>query len=70
MLRYLYRRGQFKGLFGGSRAWTGVWALLFAARMFKKATTRDAKVVFTEVLQGGETVVIREEDAAPKRKRR
>jgi len=38
--------------------------------MFKKATTRDAKVVFTEVLQGGETVVIREEGAAPKKKQR
>jgi hypothetical protein len=70
MLRYLYRRSQLKGLMGGSRAWTGVWALLFAVRMFKKASSRDAKVVYTEVLHPGETVVIRHEDAAPKRKRR
>ncbi|CAN5201701.1 hypothetical protein BH24ACT1_BH24ACT1_08460 [soil metagenome] len=70
MLRYLYRRGQLKGLLGGSRGWTAVWGVLLAARLFKKASTRDAKVVYTEVLHPGETVVIRHEDAAPKRKRR
>jgi hypothetical protein len=70
MLRYLYRRGQLKGLLGGSKAWTVLWALLFAARMFKKASNRDAKVVYTEVLHPGETVVIRHEDPGPKRKRR
>lgn len=70
MLRYLYRRGQLKGLLGGSRGWTVVWGVLFSARLFKKATTRDAKVVYSEVLRPGETVVIRHEDAARKRKRK
>ncbi len=70
MLRYLYRRSQLKGLMGGSRAWTSVWALLFAVRLFKKVSGREAKVVYTEVLHPGETVVIRHEDAAPKRRRR
>lgn len=70
MLRYLYRHSQLKGLMGGSRAWTSVWALLFAVRLFKKVSARDAKAVYTEVLQPGETLVIRHEDAAPKRKRR
>ena len=70
MLRYLYRRGQLKGLLGGSKAWTGVWAVLFTVRMFKKASSRDAKVVYSEVLHPGETFVIRHEDAVPKSKRR
>lgn len=70
MFRYLYRRGQFKGLFGGSRGWTAVWAVIFTARMAKKALTREEKVVFTEELQPGQTVVIRHEVPAPKRPNR
>jgi hypothetical protein len=59
MLRYLYRRGQILGLLGGSRGWTVLWAVIFGARMVKKATTRDAKVVYSETLRPGESVVIR-----------
>lgn len=70
MLRYLYRRGQLRGLLGGSRGWTAVWAVLFAARLFKKAGTKEAKVVYTEVLHPGETVVIRHEDAVRTKRRR
>ncbi len=59
MLRYLYRAGQMKGLLGGSRPWTIVWALLFGARMLKKAAGRDADVVHCSVLEPGEGLVIR-----------
>lgn len=62
MLRYLYRRGQLRGLFGGSKGWTVVWAVIFGARMLKKATTREPEVVYSEVLSPGETVVVRHED--------
>ena len=58
MLRNLYRRSQFKGLLGGSRAWTALWAAIFTARMAKKAATREARVVYAEELQPGETIVI------------
>ena len=69
MLRYLYRRSQIRGLFGGSRGWTVLWALIFGARLVKKATTRDAKVVYSETLSPGQSLVIRH-DAAPARGKR
>lgn len=62
MLRYLYRRGQVRGLFGGSRGWTVIWAMIFGARMLKKATTKEPKVVYSEVLRPGQSVVISHED--------
>ena len=61
MLRYLYRRGQLRGLLGGSRPWTVVWAVLLGARLVRKAATREEKVVYSEVLAPGQTVVIRHE---------
>lgn len=64
MLRYLYRRSQFRGLLGGSRGWTIVWAVLFGARLVKKATTREEKVVYSEKLRPGQTLVIRHEGSA------
>ncbi len=70
MLRYLYRRGQLRGLFGGSKPWTMVWAVIFGARMVKKATTREPKVVFSEVLTPGETVVVRQEEQPSSRRTR
>lgn len=65
MLRYLYRRGQLRGLLGGSRGWTIVWAVLLAGRLIKKATTREEKVVYSEVLRPGQSVVIRHEGLIP-----
>jgi hypothetical protein len=68
MLHYLYRRGQLRGLFGGSKGWTLVWAVIFGARMLKKASTREPEVVYSEVLSPGETVVVRHEDRLLKKK--
>jgi hypothetical protein len=65
VLRYLYRRGQLRGLFGGSRGWTVVWAVIFSARMLKKASTREPEVVYSEILGPGETVILRNEEPAP-----
>ncbi|MDP8987112.1 MAG: hypothetical protein M3N11_02005 [Actinomycetota bacterium] len=70
MLRYLYRAGQMKGLLGGSRPWTIVWALLFGARMLKKAVRRESEVVHCSVLEPGDGLVIRHEgrpERPPKR---
>ncbi|HEV2767128.1 MAG TPA: hypothetical protein VGV63_05405 [Acidimicrobiales bacterium] len=50
-----------KGLLGGSRRWTIVWAVLFGARMLKKATGRDPEVVHRTVLEPGDGLVIRHE---------
>ncbi|MGI9118665.1 MAG: hypothetical protein ACR2G7_00770 [Acidimicrobiales bacterium] len=70
MLRYLYRRGQVRGLLGGSKGWTVLWATIFGARMLKKATTREPKVVYSEVLGPGESLVIRHEDQPDRERRR
>lgn len=70
MLRYLYRRAQMKGLFGGSRGWTIVWTVLLGARMLKKLGDREAKAVYSEVLGPGETLLISHEATPQKGRRR
>ncbi|MBW3579450.1 MAG: hypothetical protein KY431_00235 [Actinobacteria bacterium] len=70
MWRYLYRRGQIKGLFGGSRGWTMVWAAIFLSRMVRKIGQREAKTVYSEVLGPGEQLVISHERQPPKGRRR
>jgi hypothetical protein len=69
VLRYLYRRGQLRGLFGGSKGWTVVWAVLFGVRMLKKASTREPEVVYSEILGPGETVILRNEELPPTKRR-
>ncbi len=70
MMRYLYRRAQMRGLFGGSRAWTVVWTVLFGARMLKKLGSREPETVYSEVLGPGETLLISHEAAPQKGRRR
>lgn len=70
MLRYLYRAGQVKGLLGGSRPWAIVWALLFGARMLKKATGREPEVVHRAELEPGDGLVIRHEAPAERQPKR
>ena len=70
MWRYLYRRGQVRGLFGGSRAWTIVWATIFGARMLRKATSRQPATVYSEVLGAGESLLITHETEPERRRRR
>jgi hypothetical protein len=71
MLNYLRRRAQFKGVIGGSRGWTILWAALMGGRLLRRATTDAPEVVFKRKLQPGESVVIRSEHPEPsKRKQR
>ena len=70
MWRYLYRRGQFKGLLGGSRGWTVLWAVLFAGRMVRKASRREPTTVYSEVLGPGEQLVISQGREPAKGRRR
>lgn len=69
MLRFLYRRGMFKGLFGGSKGWTLVWAVIFGTRMLKKLGGSESKTVYSEVVHPGESLLITHE-VAPERGRR
>ncbi|MDP9419754.1 MAG: hypothetical protein M3P53_06355 [Actinomycetota bacterium] len=70
MWRYLYRRAQLKGLFGGSRAWTVLWAVIFVRRMLRKAGRGEAETVYSEALRPGEQLVITHERHPPKGRRR
>ena len=62
MLRYLYRRAQVKGVFGGSRGWTVVWAVILGGRLVRRLTTAKPEVVYTSPLKPGEALVIRSGD--------
>jgi len=59
MLNYLRRRAQLKGVVGGSRGWTILWAVLIGARLLRRLTKDEEKVVFSRKLLPGEAVVIR-----------
>jgi hypothetical protein len=61
VLNYLRRRAQLKGVIGGSRGWTVLWAVLMGARFLRRLTRDEPKVVFTRKLRPGEALVIRSE---------
>ena len=62
MIRLLYRQAQFRGLVGGSRPWTLVWGLMFAARLVRRVTGDKPKVVYREKVVPGQVLVIRNGD--------
>ena len=66
MLRYLYRRAQVKGLFGGSRPWTALWAVLLGVRLLRRVFRDKPDIVFSEELADGETLVISTKDREPR----
>jgi hypothetical protein len=61
VLGYLRRRAQLKGVIGGSRGWTILWAVLVGGRLLRRLTRDQEKVVFTRKLRPGEALVIRSE---------
>jgi hypothetical protein len=61
MLSYLRRRAQMRGVVGGSRGWTILWAILMGARLLRRLTTDEEKVVYRHKLRPGESLVIRGE---------
>ena len=67
MLNYLRRRAQLKGVVGGSRGWTILWAILIGGRLLRRLTSDDEKVVFRRKLHPGEAVVIRSEKSGAER---
>jgi hypothetical protein len=61
VLNYLRRRAQFKGVVGGSRGWTILWAVLMGGRLLRRLTRDESKVVFSRTLRPGDALVIRSE---------
>jgi hypothetical protein len=61
MLGYLRRRAQLKGVVGGSRGWTILWAVLMGGRLLRRLTSDKPEVIYTHELRPGEALVIRSE---------
>jgi hypothetical protein len=56
---YLRRGALYKGVFGGSRGWLAVGAVVWGPRLVRKAMGRNEEVVTTEVLRPGDVVCLR-----------
>jgi hypothetical protein len=67
MIRFLTRYGTTRGIFGGSRAWTVVAVVGWTLRLLQRAHNEPPKVVYSEVLQPGETLEIRHLPPLPER---
>ena len=56
--RLIRLRAMQRGVLGGSRFWTTVFGLSVGWRLFKRLTDPTPKVLTTEVLQPGDTLVV------------
>ena len=66
MAGYLYRRAQTKGLLGGSRPWTVVWAALLGLRLLRRVLRDRPEILYREELAPGEVLVISTKDRDPR----
>jgi len=58
MLRRLTRLGITRGLLGGDRRWLALGTAVFGLRALAKLATKEPKVVYSEDLAPGESLVI------------
>jgi len=58
LTRYLTRTARARGFLGGSRGWMAVGVVLYGARLLSRFTGAGSKVVYSERLDAGETLVI------------
>lgn len=58
MLRSLTKLGITRGLLGGSRGWLAVGTAAVSLRLLAKMAIKEPKVVFSEDLAPGESLVI------------
>jgi hypothetical protein len=66
VIAFLRRRATVRGPLGGSRQWTLVWAILLGMRLLRRFTKHQPKVVFSEELQPGESLLISGDDREPR----
>jgi len=57
-LAALRRNSVSKGLLGGQRGWMAVGAVVWGARLLRKALGRTEQVIFTEKLEPGKTLCL------------
>jgi hypothetical protein len=58
LVRFLSRRARSRGFLGGSRPWMAVGVVLFGARALGRVTGGGTKVLYSEKLDEGRTLVI------------
>ena len=58
MLRSLTRLGIYRGLLGGNRGWMALGAVAVGIRGLGRLAAKEPKVVFSEQLDPGQTLVI------------
>jgi hypothetical protein len=63
---FLHRQAQMRGLLGGSRPWTILWAVLATRRLLKRLTRDAPEVVYSEELLPGQAIIISGRDREPK----
>jgi hypothetical protein len=56
--RYLTRNATTRGFLGGSRPWMAVGVALFGVRLFNRFVGNETKVLYSEKLDRGKTLVI------------
>lgn len=66
---FLRRGAIYKGLFGGSRGWMAVGAVLWAPRVMKRLFGRNEETLTVEKLKGGQFLSV-ETIKPPSRRRR
>ena len=62
----LYRQARMRGLLGGSRPWTILWAVLATRRILKRVLGDTPEVVYSEELLPGEAIIISAKDREPR----
>jgi hypothetical protein len=58
VVRYLSRQARTRGFLGGSRPWMAVGLLLFVVRLLERFTGGERRVLYSEKLDAGRTLVI------------
>ena len=58
MLRSLTRLGVYRGLLGGNRGWMALGAVAVGLRGLGRLAAKEPKVVFSEQLDPGQTLLI------------
>jgi hypothetical protein len=55
---WIFRQARRRGLIGGSRPWTALWALILAVRVARRFTRRKPEILYTAKLAAGESVLV------------
>jgi hypothetical protein len=55
---WLYRLARRRGLLGGSRPWTAVWALILAVRVARRFLRPKPEILYSVPIAPGESVLV------------